>query len=165
MKKLKKIAVVGAIVLALGATSITAFAATGPNTPAGIVAGLTGKSVESVTAQKVETGKTYGSLASDYGVLTQFKTQMLEQKKTQLAERVKAGTMTQERADEIIAAMEANQANCDGSCSGGTGSKMGAGFGTGTGKGNGTGSMSRNHGGGQNGSNCGSGYCIGNAQN
>jgi len=164
MKNLKKIAVVGAIVLALGATSITAFAATGTNTPVGIVAGLTGKSVESVTAEKVESGKTYGSLASDYGVLTQFKSQMLEQKKAQLAEKVKAGTMTQERADAIIAAMEANQANCDGSCSGKSGAKMGAGFGAGTGKGNGTGSMNRNHGDG-NGSGCGSGNCTGNAQN
>ncbi len=162
MKKLKKFAFIGAVVLIVSATSITALAASSYTTPAEIVAGLTGKSVESVTAQKVESGETYGSLASEYGVLTQFKSQMLEQKKAQLAERVNAGTMTQERADAIIAAMEANQANCDGSCSGGTGAKMGAGFGAGTGTGNG--SMNRNYGGGRNSSGFGRGACTGNVQ-
>lgn len=128
MKNLKKFAVVGAVIFTFGATSIAAFAAS-YSTPAEIVAGLTGKSAESVTAQRAETGKTYGALADEYGVLDQFKAQNLEQKKTQLAERVKAGTMTQQQADAIIAAIEERQANCDGTCSGRTGAGMGAGFG------------------------------------
>lgn len=144
MKNLKKIVVVGAVIFTLGTTSIAALAAS-YNTPAEIVAGLTGKSVESVTTQKAETGKTYGALADEYGVLDQFKAQNLEQKKIQLAERVKAGTMTQEQADAIIAAMEDRQANCDGTCSGATGAGMGAGFGR----------MSENRGGGRNGFGCG----------
>lgn len=136
--------------------TVTALAASGYNTPADIVAGLSGKSAESVTAQKAETGKAYGTLANEYGVLNQFKSQLLEQKNAYLAEKVAAGTMTQERADTIIAAMEANQANCDGSCNGRTGAGMGAGLG----------GMNGNHGGGgRNGSGCGSGICAGSVQN
>lgn len=171
MKNLKKFALVGAVVLVVSATSITALAASSYNTPAEIVAGLTGKSVESVTTEKTESDVTYGALAGEYGVLDQFKSQMLEQKKAYLAERVAAGTMTQERADEIIAAMEANQANCDGTCSGGTGNGAGTGTcygscdGTGIGAGGVNGRMNGNHGGGgRNGSGCGSGFCAGNAQ-
>jgi hypothetical protein len=171
MNKLKKIALIGAVVLVVSATSITALAASSYNNPAEIVAGLTGKSVESVTAEKTETDVTYGALAGEYGVLDQFKSQMLEQKKAYLAERVAAGTMTQERADAIIAAMEANQANCDGTCIGGAGYGMGNGAcdgncdGIGVGAGGSNGGMNGNHGGGgRNGSGCGSGFCAGNAQ-
>jgi len=156
MKNLKKIALIGAVVLTIGAASIPALAASSYNTPAEVVAGLTGKSVESVTTEKIETGDTFGALADEYGVLTQFKSQMLEQKKADLEERVAADTMTQEHADAIIAAMEVRQANCDGTCSGGTGARMGAGFG----------GMNGNRGGGaRGGSGCGLGFRTGSAQN
>lgn len=156
MKNLKKIALIGAVVLTIGATSISALAASSYNTPAEMVAGLTGKSVESITTQKIETGDTFGTIANEYGVLNQFKSQMLEQKKADLDERVAAGTMTQEQANAIIAAMETNQANCDGTCSGGTGARMGAGFG----------GMNGNRGGGaRGGSGCGLGFRTGSAQN
>ena len=156
MKNLKKIALIGAVVLTVSATSITALAASSYNTPAEIVAGLTGKSVESVTTEKIETGDTYGALANEYGVLDQFKSQMLEQKKAYLDERVAAGTMTREQADAIIASMEARQADCDGTCSGGAGARMGASFG----------GMNGNRGGGaRSGSGCGLGFSTGSAQN
>lgn len=155
MKNLKKIALIGTVVLTVSAASITAHAASNYGTPAEIVAGLTGKSVESVTAEKTETGDTYGALANEYGVLDQFKSQMLEQKKAYLDERVAAGTMTREQADAIIAAMEARQADCDGTCSGGTGARMGAGFG----------GMNGNRGGGaRSSSGCGSGFSTGSVQ-
>lgn len=156
MKNLKKIALIGAVVLTIGATSISALAASSYNTPAEMVAGLTGKSVESITTEKIETGDTFGTIANEYGVLNQFKSQMLEQKKADLDERVAAGTMTREQADAIIGAMETNQANCDGTCSGGTGAQMGAGFG----------GMNGNRGGGaRGGSGCGLGFRTGSAQN
>lgn len=152
MMNLKKIALIGAAVLTVSA--IPALATSSYNTPAEIVAGLTGKSVESVTAEKIETGDPYGALANEYGVLNQFKSQMLEQKKAYLAERVAAGTMTQEQADAIIAAVEARQANCDGISSGGTGARVGAGFG----------GMNGNCGGGaRSGSGCGLGFSTGSA--
>ncbi|MGE4484135.1 MAG: DUF2680 domain-containing protein [Oscillospiraceae bacterium] len=129
MKKFGKIAAVGAIVLVIGATSVTALAASGYSTPADIVAGLTGKTAEDVIAERADTGKTYGTIADEAGVLDEFEDQMLESKEAILEERVADGTMTQERADAIITAMEENQANCDGSGTGGIGAGLGAGFG------------------------------------
>ena len=155
MKKFKNVAIVMAVILVIGVTSVTAFAASGYTSPAQIITGLTGKSIESVIADKTESGSTYGAIASEAGVLDEFKAQMLEQRKANLSERVTAGTMTQERADEIIAAMEENQANCDGS---GTGSGMCSGTCTGTGAG--LGNSAGNRGGGQNGSGRGMGACL-----
>lgn len=129
MKNSRKIIVAAALVIAVSATSVTAMAASGFLTPAEIVSDLTGKSVETITAEKVESGETYGALSSQYGVLDEFKSQMLEQKKSSLDERVAEGSITRERADAIMTAIKANQANCDGSGSGGIGAKMGAGFG------------------------------------
>ncbi len=155
MKHSKRIALLTAALLVVGATSATAMAASLQGTPAEIVAGLTGKTVESVAAEKAESGQTYGALADDYGVLDQFRSQMLEQKRAYLAERVAAGTMTQEQADAILAAMEAHQASCDGSGSGGVGAQMGAAFGGGNGT-RGAGA--------RNGMNRGSGICTDSAQ-
>lgn len=155
MKKVKNIATVMAVILVIGATSVTAFAASGYTSPAQIINSLTGKSTESVIADKTESGSTYGTIANEAGVLDEFKAQMLEQKKAVLSERVTAGTMTQERADEIIAAMQENQANCDEL---GTGSGMRSGTCTGTGAGLGIGSGNRGNG--QNRSGCGTGACL-----
>lgn len=156
MKHLRKIAVTAAAALTLGAASVTALAASGYQTPAEIIAGLTGKSAESVTAEKVETGETYGALAGGYGVLEQFKSEMLEQKKALLEERVSAGTMTQERADAILAAMEDHQADCDQTGNGRIEAGMGAGFGAANGnRGKGV----------RNGAGCGAGFGTGNFQN
>lgn len=130
MKNLKKLAVTGAVLAAIAATSVTAFAANGYGSPAEIVAGLTGRSVESVAAERAQSGNTYGAIAQQAGSLEEFKAQMLELKKEALSKRVAAGTMTQERADSILTAMEENQANCDGTCTGGTCEGLGGGFGS-----------------------------------
>jgi hypothetical protein len=131
MKSLKKLAIVGAIVLALTVTTVTAFAAA-YSSPADIIAGLTGESADSVRAEKVESGSTYGTIADSYGVLEAFEEQMLQQKEAWLQERVEQGRLTQEQADAMITAMRENQANCDGSADGscgGLGVGMGVGFG------------------------------------
>ena len=150
--KFKKTAVVLTVILLVGAFSVTAMAATGYKTPAEIVAGLTGRTTDNVTTERAEFGKTYGTIANDAGVLDQFKSQMLEQKKAILEEKVTAGTITQERANAIIAAMENNQANCDGT---GSGMGMRSGLCTGNGTGMGFGS-----GRGGNGLGCDTGGCI-----
>ena len=80
---------------------------------------------------------------------------MLKAKKAILDQRVAAGTLTQERANEIMAALEANQANCDGTGGGRIGQKMGAGFG---------GGMGSRQGRGQGASGFGQGICGGVAQ-
>lgn len=163
MKNLKKLAVAGAAILAVSATSVTALAASGYTSPAEIVAGLTGSPVETVIAEKTESGSTYGAIAGASGVLAEFRAEMLALRKADLSERVAAGTMTQEKADAIIAAMEANQADCDGTGSGaGIGAGMGARFGGyGNGTGTGSGGANRNsHGGGRYGSGSGLGTCT-----
>ncbi|NCA79964.1 MAG: DUF2680 domain-containing protein [Sphingobacteriia bacterium] len=139
MTKFKKFAAFGVTALIIGATSITAFAVSNYSTPAEAAAGVTGKSVQSVIDERSQTGKTYGTIANDAGKLAEFKAEILAIKKDALAKKVAAGTMTQERADEIIAALEANQANCDGTGSARIGQKMGAGFGGMNGNGNGQG--------------------------
>ncbi len=163
MKNLKKIAIIGLIVLAISALSITAFAASKYNTPPEAVAGITGRTVESVTEERAENGKTYGSIASDAGKLDEFKAEMLEMKKDRLAELVKEGKITKEKADEIIAAIEKNMENCDGTGSGMIGRKMGVKFGpNGGGLGNGRSNRGNGMGRGQGrGMGKGIGSCLG----
>lgn len=148
MTKTKKIIAIGAMVLVISATSITAFAASKYSSPAEAVAGLTGKTVESVVQERQDAGKTYGAIAQEAGKLEEFKKEKLQIVKDNLAKRVADGTMTQARADEIIKAIEENQANCDGTGSKKIGQMMGAGFG-----GNGQGK-------GRGGAGCGQGNCI-----
>ncbi len=136
MKTIKRLAIVGIAVLTLAAGAVTAFAASQYATPAEAVAGLTGREVQSVIDERTETGKSYGTIANEAGVLDKFKSEVLEMKKDALAARVAAGTMTQERADAILARIEMNQANCDGT---GTGCGMGAKFGQGGDQGRGQG--------------------------
>lgn len=136
VKKFKKIIVIGLSATALAATSITAFAFSA-NSPAEIVAGLTGDSVENVTEQAVESGNTYGQIAYDEGLWEEFSKEMLESKKAFLDEKVADGTLTQEEADEIYANILERQEYCNGT--GGYGGMMGYGFGSNSGRGTGFG--------------------------
>lgn len=136
MKNLKKIIAAVTVAGMLGA-AVTAYAAT-VKTPAEIASELTGKNVEDLYKERVS-GKTYGTIAEDAGMLEEFKAQMLEQKKAILDQRVKDGKLTQEQADEIYNAIKNNQANCDGTGSAAIGRKYGAGFGMASGIGNGQG--------------------------
>jgi hypothetical protein len=125
MKRFMKITVIIAAILVLGSVG-TAFAAA-LKTPAEIVSELTGKTADQVTAERAS-GKTYGTIVKDAGKLEEFQTQMLEQKKAYLDQRVKDGTLTQERADAIYDTIVEAQSSCDG-----TGrASSGAGCGTGT---------------------------------
>jgi hypothetical protein len=135
MTKIKKITAIGAMVLVIGATSITAFAASKYSSPAEAVAGLTGKTTASVIQEKQDTGKSYGAIAAEAGKLEEFKKERLQIVKDNLAKRVADGTITQARADEIIKAVEERQAVCDGTGTGGAGCGMGAGLGRGNGRG------------------------------
>lgn len=140
MTNLKKIAVLGAVVLTVVTTSITAFAASSTfGTPAEIAAKVTGRTVEQVTEEKFQNGITYGGVAKNYDSLEEFQAAMLENKKAILEQRVSEGTMTQEIADEIIAAIEENQVTCDGTGQSRIGQQYGAGFGGMMGNGQGRG--------------------------
>jgi hypothetical protein len=157
MKNRKITAVITAIVV-VAALSVVAFAATA-QTPAEILAGLTGQNVDDVISQRTQSGNTYGTLASEAGKLSEFQAQMLENKKAALQARVEAGRLTQEQADEILAQIEEHRADCDGTdCDGAGGGEcglMGGGFGSGFGAGQGRGQ-------GQGGMGRGQGVCLGN---
>lgn len=136
MTKLKKIVATVMVMGILGGGG-TAYAANAL-TPAEITSGLTGKTVEQVQQEKVS-GKTFGTIAKEARKLEEFKTQMLEQKKIILEQRVNEGKFTTEKKEEIVNAITENQANCDGTGSAAIGKKYGAGFGQGSGIGNGNG--------------------------
>ncbi len=147
MKKLKTLAVISIMLLIISATSIIAFAAA-YDTPAQALAGISGKDLETVIAERKEKNIRYGTMAKEAGSLEEFRKEMLEIKKAILKERVKAGIITQEKADEIIATMEKNYENCDGTgqkgqC-GNIGQRNAIGFGSGYGKANGK-NMARRH--------------------
>ena len=114
MKFSKKYFIGCAASMVLVAASITAFAAPNCKTPAEVVAGITGRPVESVMEEKKEQNKSYGTIASEAGKLEEFKEEMLEVKKENLTAKVEAGTITQEQADATIQKLEENQAVCDG---------------------------------------------------
>lgn len=106
MKKLTKILVIGAIVLVIGATSVTALAAPGygqRNMMTGFYNTANGP---------------YSTTADDSADLDAFKAQRLEQMKAYLDAKVAAGTMTQAQADEILSAMKERQENCLGTGNG-----------------------------------------------
>lgn len=142
MKNFKKLVAAATIVGLLGVAGVaSASYAAGAKTPADIVAGLTGKTVEEIRAQRAA-GTTCGTIAQEAGKLDEFKEEMLVQKKAVLDQRVKDGKLTQEQADAIYQAIGAHQATCDGTGSAGIGQKNGAGFGQGIGKGSGQGNGS-----------------------
>ncbi len=139
MKKFKKFAAVLVAVGILGTAAIVYAEATA-KTPAEIISGLTGKTLEDVVKERAD-GKTYGTIANEAGKLDEFKSQILEQKKAILDERVKAGTLTQQQADQIYNNIKNNQATCDGTGNArlGRNNGMGVGNGSGMGQGRGTG--------------------------
>lgn len=79
--------------------------------PAEIYANLTGKSVEEAWQMRGQ-GR-FGALAAEEGVSEEFIAQMLVVKKAQILSLV-GETLTQEEADELIAELEAQIAECDG---------------------------------------------------
>ncbi|PKM83230.1 MAG: hypothetical protein CVU89_00280 [Firmicutes bacterium HGW-Firmicutes-14] len=153
MTRLKKFAAVLTIAGVLGAGGAAWAAGT---TPADIAAGLTGKTVEELRTERAA-GKTYGTIAKEAGKLEEFKVQMLEQKKAILEQRVNDGRLTPEKAEEILNAIEENQASCDGDGKASIGKKYGAGFGQGSGMGQGRGLRNGNGNGYGNGNGLGRG--------
>ena len=150
MKTMKKLLVVVALIaISLSVISVNAFAASRYQTPAEAVAGLTGRTVQSVINERLNTGKTYGTIAYEAGVLDKFKTDMLQMHKDALDVRVKAGIITQAQANTYAAAYEKQVALCDGTgqgCAldglglglglgGGNGASLGSGMGLGGGNG------------------------------
>ena len=145
MTKMKKLLIVGVVVLTVAVTAITSFAASEYNSPAEALAALTGKTEEQLIQERQESGTTFGAIAEENGVLDAFKAEVLQIRKDRIEAKVADGTLTREKADEIIKAIEDRMADCDGTGSSGNCGNFGArsGKGGGCGMRNGEGGGSR----------------------
>lgn len=148
MKNMKIIMVVGVMALALGAQSMVALASEAYKTPAEAAAGVTGKTLEQVMAQRYDEDKSYGAIAQEAGAREAFQKEMQAMRESRIKEKVAAGVITQEEADEFLARISSHQADCDGTGSQqrlgqsmglGMGGQRGQGRGEGQGRGMGTG--------------------------
>lgn len=137
MKKIKKTVLTASLLVGVLAFSGLAYADV--MTPVQKLSELTGKSVETLYAEKGE--GTFGALASEAGYLEEFQAGMIENKKEVIAKRVEEGRLTQEQADAIIEAMVEHQALCDGTGYQGEKPRYGVGFGQGQAQGQGMGSQ------------------------
>ncbi len=127
MRKITKLTAMG--LLGVSLLGATAFAADAVKRPAEIYSGLQGVTVEEAYEER-GTDKTFGQLAEEAGNLDEFEAQMLESRKAIIEERVAEGTMTRERADELLQAIEDHE--CAGPGEQRLGREYGIGFGKGT---------------------------------
>lgn len=139
MTKMKKLLIVGAVVLTAAVTAITSFAASEYNSPAEALAALTNKTEEQIIQEKQESGTTYGAIAAENGVFDAFKAEVLQIRKDRIEAKVADGTLTREKADEMIKAIEDRMADCDGTGSSGKCANFGTRSGGGCGMRNGEG--------------------------
>ena len=113
--KNKKILLMTAIVtvLVLGLATVS-FAATEWKTPAEVLAGLTGKSVEAVQEARQE-GQSYGAQAAAADKLEAFRDERLAQVENRLKDAVEDGQLTEEEAAQRLETMQERAETCDGS--------------------------------------------------
>jgi hypothetical protein len=145
MKKKKLFLLISIVTILLAGVASISYAATVYNSPAEIIAGLTGKSVGEAVAAR-QAGTSFGAQAEDAGKLAEFQAARLELYKQKLDQAVTDKKITQEDADKLYAAMELRTVNCTGDGNGqGIGNGLGQGIGMGgrgigRGAGNGLGS-------------------------
>ena len=133
MKK-KTILIIGLLLVASIGT--VAFATDGYMNPSEIFSGLAGITVDEAHELRMD-GQTYGELAEEQGFLEVFEELNLENRIALINLRVEEGTITQEKADEIIAILENH--DCDELGETRMGITYGIRFGSGLGEGEGLG--------------------------
>lgn len=114
MKKLRLVAAVfvaGAI-LAFGVMNVSA--QNDYKSPAEAAAGVTERTIESVMAERKETGKTYGTIAHEAGKLAEFQEAMLRLQEQRLADKVEKGYITAQESEQVMETIRQNQAICNG---------------------------------------------------
>lgn len=145
MKKNKLFLLISIVtVLLIGIASVS-YAATAYNSPAEIIAGLTGKSVDQAAADR-QAGTSFGAQAVEAGKLAEFKAARLDLYKQNLDQAVADNRVSQADADKLFEAMQQRLADCTGD---GVGQGAGCGMGKGSGDGLGLGSRGMGRGAGQ----------------
>ena len=117
--------VIGAV--GIGITSVSALT---HQSKAEKLAELTNKPVDEIISERYENDKTYGEIASENGVLEEFKAYNYENSKSVIQEKVNQGLLTDEEGKKILEQIEERQINCDG-----TGNRNHVGLGLGNGHG------------------------------
>ena len=112
---------------------------------------LTNKSIETILETKNKLNVTFGEIAKENGVLSEFQKANLEQKEQILNDRVNKGLITKEQADDILDRIKENQKNCDGTGNNGDGLGLGLGSNNKNSGGNGSGNGSNANNGGHHG--------------
>lgn len=115
MIKVLALSVVGVSILGIGATSASAIS---NRTRAEKLSELTGKPTEEIISEKFESGKTYGEIAEENGVLEEFRDYHYEEKKNIVQENIDSGLITDEEGQKTLKYLAEQQANCDGTGSG-----------------------------------------------
>ena len=101
MKRMLSAGLVGLIVIASMGVAFAGMM----QSPSEVLSGITGKTTEEVV-ELTEEGSTFGQLAMDLEVWEEFKQANLEARKARLEYMVEEGKIIQERANEILAAIE-----------------------------------------------------------
>jgi len=140
MKKNKLILILSvAMILVIGMSTAAFAAAADYKTPAEIVAGMTGKTVDEATADR-QAGTSYGAQAQEADKLDEFQAERLALYGQYLDQAVLDGKLTQAEADKLLEEMTLRMESCDGTGAGLNAERgNGAGMGMGRGAGNGTG--------------------------
>lgn len=135
MKKSKLAIIISVAAILVIALSTAAFAIAQGDTPAEIVANLTGKTVDEVNDLRGD-GQSYGEQAKAAGKLEEFQEERLELTERNLDQAVLDKEMTQEEADALLERAQLRIQDCDGT---GSGEGQGNGLCDGTGLGQGLG--------------------------
>lgn len=128
ISKIVGVTLASLMVVSLGVAS---FAKASYTTPQKALSALTGKSEEEILSQKVDSRKSYRTIAEEAGVLDEYRKECLEIRKEQLEKSVAEGYLTREEADAMIKLYEENQTICDGGFYGAGGNGAGCGYGYG----------------------------------
>lgn len=78
-----------------------------------ILSELTGVSTNEIIEERINEDKTYGTIAIENGVLEEFKDKNLEQMKDTLNKKIEYGSISKEKADNILNNKEKQMSNCD----------------------------------------------------
>ena len=131
MKVKKYLSLVLVLLVVLSATMVNTFAATTYSHPSELVAALAGKTVDEIVLEHHNSGKTYATIANDYGKLEEFKKEITAIKEKQLNDAVERGTLSRTEADELLKLINERHEAMDGTeyRTGGYGAGYGLGYG------------------------------------
>ena len=105
---IKNTVIASLLAVGVGVTSLTVYAQAKYETPREALSAITGKTTDEIHALRYEEGMSHAELFETDAQYEDFKSEVLEQRKERIDERVLDGRISQERADEIKNQMDEN---------------------------------------------------------